>query len=83
MDDCETPGKSRLYVETLRVYYTSSSWNPPSIPPGTVTSKTFIPVRLGDRQFESMSQTIYRIVAWLKATGMYTRTVKPCYNVIR
>lgn len=70
-DDIDDGTLDRLFLKTLRVFYVTkpSTKPPPQI--SFVTSKLFLPVRTGERSFESMSQTMYRIEAWLKVTGLY------------
>nr|XP_022315782.1 uncharacterized protein LOC111119665 [Crassostrea virginica] len=74
-DDIDDGTLDRLFLKTLRVFYVTkpSTKPPPQI--SFVTSKLFLPVRTGEGSFESMSQTMYRIEAWLKVTGI------PVYNV--
>ncbi|XP_041371143.1 uncharacterized protein LOC121384709 [Gigantopelta aegis] len=57
------------FVHVLRLFYVSA----PEIGTysGTVlTSRLFVPVRLTMKTFETMSQTMSRIVAWLQLTGL-------------
>lgn len=69
-DDIDDGMSDRLFLKTLRVFYvTKPSVKPPS-QVSFVTSKLFLPVRTGERSFESMSQTMFRIEAWLKVTGV-------------
>lgn len=70
-DDIDDGTLDRLFLKTLRVFYVTkpSTKPPPQI--SFVTSKLFLPVRTGEGSFESMSQTMYRIEAWLKVTGLY------------
>ena len=68
-EDIDSGMMDRKYLRTLRAFYVTSSRMPPPAPVGYMTTKTFLPARLGRREFETMSQTMYRIEAWLKVTG--------------
>ncbi|KAK3088229.1 hypothetical protein FSP39_016398 [Pinctada imbricata] len=69
-DDFDSGMTDRMYLRTIRVFYVISSRVSPPAPVGFLSSKTFLPVRTGRRSFETMAQTMYRIEAWLKVTGL-------------
>ncbi|XP_062599010.1 uncharacterized protein LOC134260481 [Saccostrea cucullata] len=74
-DDFDDGMSERSFLQTLRVFYVMapSAAPPPQI--SFITSRLFLPVRTGERSFETMSQTMFRIEAWLKVTGI------PSYKV--
>ncbi|XP_056012775.1 uncharacterized protein LOC130052314 [Ostrea edulis] len=74
-DDIDDGMTDRLFLNTLRVFYVTAPKVPPPQPISFITSRLFLPVRTGERSFESMSQTMFRIEAWLKVTGI------PVYSV--
>lgn len=74
-DDIDDGMSDRLFLKTLRVFYVTKPSVKPPPQVSFVTSKLFLPIRTGERSFESMSQTMFRIEAWLKVTGI------PVYNV--
>lgn len=60
-------------MQILRTFRVNGS-SPRPFPPN-LSSKLFVPVRTGSRSFETMLQTMFRIEAWLRVTGL------PIYNV--
>lgn len=69
-DDIDDGMSDRLFLKTLRVFYVTKPSVKPPPQVSFVTSKLFLPIRTGERSFESMSQTMFRIEAWLKVTGV-------------
>ncbi|XP_076092473.1 uncharacterized protein LOC143063912 [Mytilus galloprovincialis] len=78
MSDCTDEVQSsftiREYVKILRVFYTTGS-PIKSQPVVNFSSRLFLPIRTGRQMFESMSQTMFRVEAWLRLVGL------PIYNV--
>lgn len=82
-------GKRRTYyVRILRLAYTKSLPNtvgymPSNVPVLNLTCKTFVPVQVMNRifqvsEFENLSMTKQRIVAWVKATGARVVSAETC-----
>lgn len=69
-DDIDDGMSDCLFLKTLRVFYVTKPNVKPPPQVSFVTSKLFLPIRTGERSFESMSQTMFRIEAWLKVTGV-------------
>ncbi|XP_062599009.1 uncharacterized protein LOC134260480 [Saccostrea cucullata] len=63
-------GKQLQIIRIFKVNGSSTN----SFPPG-LSTKLFLPVRTGPKSFENMQQTMYRIEAWLRATGVPVYTV--------
>ncbi|XP_046561246.1 uncharacterized protein LOC124270253 [Haliotis rubra] len=57
------------YVKILRMFYVKSP-EMPSYASTKLTSRLFPPLRLGIKTFETMSQTMIRIAAWLSVTRL-------------
>lgn len=73
-DEMQASFMDRDYIRIIRVFYTTGSQI--QLPPITnFGSRLFLPVRIGRTTFEGMAQTMYRIEAWLRLTGV------PIYNV--
>lgn len=72
-DDFVTGSLNRKQMQILRIFKVNGS-SPRPFPPN-LSSKLFVPVRTGSRSFETMLQTMFRIEAWLRVTGL------PIYNV--
>ncbi|KAL4219016.1 hypothetical protein ACF0H5_021600 [Mactra antiquata] len=63
----------RRMATTLRIFHVKS--NNIAHRANFVSCRLFLPARIGRRQFESMTQTMERIDAWLRVTGL------PIYSV--
>jgi hypothetical protein len=73
-DEVQTSFMDRNFIKIIRVFYTTGS-QLQSQPVQHFASRLFLPIRVGRRMFEGMSQTMYRIEAWLRLTGNDTLTV--------
>ncbi len=66
--------ESITFIKTIRIAYAISASPFEGVAlnrgPITLTSRCFIPVRIGPHQTESLSSLIYRIGMWIKATGV-------------
>ncbi|KAL3870867.1 hypothetical protein ACJMK2_038899 [Sinanodonta woodiana] len=69
-DNFESCWEDKHMLRTFRVFYTKSKVMPAPMPPPFLTSRIFVPFRTGHRSFETMSQTMDRINAWMKLTGL-------------
>lgn len=67
-DDFVTGSLNRKQMQILRIFRVNGS-SPRPFPPN-LSSKLFVPVRSGSRSFETMLQTMFRIEAWLRVTGI-------------
>ncbi|XP_033760856.1 LOW QUALITY PROTEIN: uncharacterized protein LOC117342736 [Pecten maximus] len=74
-DDYVTNLSDRKLIKLMRVFYVTRP-GPPSPQTGHLSARTFLPVRKSRRDFESMSETMFRITAWLKVTGMQIFSVE-------
>lgn len=68
-DDMVSSFSQRRMARTLRVFHIKSSLAVTS--PNTITSRLFLPARTGRRSFETMTQTMDRVDAWLRCTGSF------------
>ncbi|KAL5011523.1 hypothetical protein ScPMuIL_010074 [Solemya velum] len=79
-DQIESTLATKNWIKVIRVFHTKA----PNVPPlQYLTSRLFVPLRIGVRTFETMSQTMYRINAWLNITGLVpcnVETVKYLFN---
>ncbi|XP_045181889.2 uncharacterized protein LOC123540686 [Mercenaria mercenaria] len=73
-DDFISTFLDQRFTRTLRVFYTKSS-AVRGLPANYITSRLFLPARTGPKSFECMTQTMDRIDAWLRVTGL------PIYSV--
>ncbi|OWF54656.1 hypothetical protein KP79_PYT04382 [Mizuhopecten yessoensis] len=74
-DDYVTNLADRKLMKIMRVFFvTRPGPGPPQI--GHLSCRTFLPVRKSRADFESMSETMFRITAWLKVTGMQIFSVE-------
>lgn len=73
-DDTISSYSQRRMARTLRVFYTKPKSSVTS--PSAVTSRLFLPARTGRRSFETMTQTMKRVEAWLRLTGVPIFTVE-------
>ncbi|XP_052224012.1 uncharacterized protein LOC127839669 [Dreissena polymorpha] len=67
-DELVSTFSDRRLAKNLRVFYVTSSVNMASSRLN-VSSRVFLPARLGPKQFETMTQTMERVDYWLKVTG--------------
>lgn len=74
-DDMSSTYKDQRFARTLRVFYTKSS-PVKGIPANFMSCRLFLPVRTGRKSFECMTQTMDRIDAWLRVTGLPIFTVE-------
>lgn len=56
--------------KTLRLFYVKSTAMAAPMAPNCVTSRVFLPARIGLREVESMNKTMDRIDVWLRLTGV-------------
>ncbi|XP_071096572.1 uncharacterized protein [Haliotis cracherodii] len=68
-DDFDGSIWSCKYVKMLRIFYVKSP-DMTSYASTRLTSRLFPPLRLGVKTFETMSQTMVRIAAWLSVTRL-------------
>lgn len=66
------------FVKVLRIIFVRSKTTS-SLAYGTIclTSKLFLPVRLGQKSYETMPVTVWRIASWLRAAGENRHLLKP------
>ena len=59
-----------MLLKTMRVYYaiTPPGLHPPPFPV-TLTSKCFVPVRMGSNETETLTSLVERMNSWINATG--------------
>ncbi|KAK3791451.1 hypothetical protein RRG08_046603 [Elysia crispata] len=70
-DDFDIPAFESNRVRFLRVFFISAASGVTSYANTALTARTFPPVRCkGENRYETMTQTMARIDAWLKATGL-------------
>ncbi|KAK3608945.1 hypothetical protein CHS0354_039191 [Potamilus streckersoni] len=69
-DNFESCWDDRRMLKTFRVFFTRSKVMPAPVSPPFLTSRIFVPFRTGHRSFETMTQTMNRINAWMKLTGL-------------
>ncbi|XP_069119390.1 uncharacterized protein [Argopecten irradians] len=74
-DDYVTNFTDRKMLKVMRVFYVTRP-GPPSPSMGHLSIRTFLPVRKSRKDFETMSETMFRITAWLKVTGMQISSVE-------
>lgn len=68
-DDVISTFQDQRFARILRVFYTTSS-AVRRLPVNYISSRLFLPVRIGPKSFECMTQTMARIEAWLRVTGI-------------
>jgi len=71
-DDIISTFSERRMAKTLRVFYVTAGNQGVPINSNYLSSRLFVPVRLGARKFESMTQTMDRIDCWLRVSGKST-----------
>ena len=70
MDDLKEPHTEETLLYSRVIFYSRPSSRP--VPPiHCLTSRVFMPLRVGLRSYENMGQTFERINAWLRVTGSY------------
>lgn len=70
-DDFDIPAYESHRLRFLRIFYTSAASTWTSYENTALTTRIFPPLRLkGESQYETMMQTMSRIDAWLKLTGL-------------
>ncbi|KAL3870866.1 hypothetical protein ACJMK2_038898 [Sinanodonta woodiana] len=69
-DEFECSLENKRMLKTFRVFFTKSNVIAAPAPPPFLASRLFVPIRTSLRSYETMSQTMYRIDAWMKLTGL-------------
>ena len=62
----------RYDVKIMRLFYVTKPDGSGPEPPPTVSCRLFTPAKCGANNFETMTQLMFRIDCWLRATGTST-----------
>ena len=73
-DEVVSFARSKQLARVLRLFSVTSASQ--TAPPTTsyLTSRIFLPARTGSRSFENMVETMERVDAWLRVTGIWSFT---------
>lgn len=68
-------------ARTIRIFHVTTPLSVNSA--DTITARLFLPARTGHKTFETMTQTMSRIQAWLRVTGMFYEFDKILFSKIQ